>query len=72
MATDMNRIQGEIAENPQGLTSAGSDMDQGVDLGVQKLLLGFLQSLLTEVGHPSKINLPTINMVDPNNRQGSV
>ena len=48
MATDMNRIQGEIAENPQGLTSAGEDVDQGVE----KMLIGFLQTLLAEAGHP--------------------
>lgn len=47
MATEMNRIQGEIAEDPQGLTSAGND----IDLGVEKMLVGFLQELLLEVGY---------------------
>lgn len=46
MATDMNRLQGEIAENPE--THALLKGDDGDDVAVQKLLIGFLRSLLDE------------------------
>lgn len=46
MATDMNRLQGEVAENP----AVPSFQNDSEDIAVQKLLMGFLRSLLHEQG----------------------
>lgn len=43
MATDMNKLQGEIAENPRVPV-----LQDEADTAVERLIVGFLRSLLDE------------------------
>jgi hypothetical protein len=55
MATDMSRLQGEIAENP-----VAPKMQESVDATVQSLLAGLLRTLLEEQKPaPAPIPIPS-------------
>jgi hypothetical protein len=55
MATDMNRLQGEIEENPQVPA-----LHENVDATVERLMMGFLRALLEEQKPaPAPIPLPS-------------
>jgi hypothetical protein len=55
MATDMNRLQGEIEENPRVPA-----LHDEADAGVERLIVGFLRALLDEQKPaPAPVPLPS-------------